>query len=376
MTQNHSSHGRRAACLVIAAVVSVLLASCAGAVSGGELDLARLKLTAEQERELERMHEAAIKSGETDISLYAGHHDEYTAIYKDFEKRFPGLTISPETYAGAELQTALESERTSGRRVADVISNPNADRYAQQGFAQPYRVVTFTMPEWANGRISKDQLAAPDHTYYSPWSLMFCTSYNTKRMTEAELPKSWDALAGPEWSGKLTFMDPSVPGGTMTVLTVLLNAGVVDHRWLEAVGKNTKIVAQDQLALQSVSSGEFPFQPLSATTSIVHAQRDGAPVSAHFFPENNVIATEKWMLAAGAPSSDAAKVLLNYLHTVDAQRMALESGNFPTNQDKSLSSPHGWPSLAQANFVPLPAQALLRKKMDEFGPIFKRVTAG
>jgi iron(III) transport system substrate-binding protein len=377
MPLDRPSRGRRAVRLAIAAVVSVLLAGCGAGTpaSGGELDLVPLKLTAEQEREMRQLYDAAIESGETDISVYAGHHDEFTAIYESFESRFPGLTISPEVYTGAALQTALESERKSGRQVADVISNPNADRYAEQGFAEPYEVVTFAMPAWADGRISPDQVAAADRTYYSPAALVFSASYNTQKLTEAELPTSWAALAGAEWRGKMIFMDPSVPGGTNTVLTILLNAGVVDQSWLDAVGRNAKIVAQDQLALQSISSGEFPFQPLSATASIVLAQQKGAPVDAYFYDAGNVIATEKWMLAAGAPSPAAAKLFLNYLHTVEAQRAVLEAGNFPINQDPSLISPYGWPSLADVDFIPLPAQSVVRQKSAEFGPIFKRLTA-
>jgi ABC-type Fe3+ transport system substrate-binding protein len=99
-------------------------------------------------------------------------------------------------------------------------------------------------------------------------------------------------------------------------------------------------------------------------------------VDAYFYDVDNVVATQKWMLAAEAPSPAAAKLLLNYLHTVETQQAFLDSGNFPTNQDPSLTSPYGWPSLADLDFVPLPAQAVVRQKSAEFGPIFKGVTAG
>jgi ABC-type Fe3+ transport system substrate-binding protein len=115
---------------------------------------------------------------------------------------------------------------------------------------------------------------------------------------------------------------------------------------------------------------------LSATTSIVLAKQKGAPVEAHFYEVGNVIATEKWMLAADAPSPAAGKLFLSYLHTVEAQQAVLAAGNFPINQDPSLTSPHGWPSLADVDFVPLPEQAVVRQKSEEFGPIFKRLTAG
>ncbi|NKX52706.1 extracellular solute-binding protein, partial [Arthrobacter deserti] len=311
-----------------------------------ELDLAALKLDSSQEQQLQALYEAAIESGETDVAIYAGHHDEFKGIYEAFEGRFPGLTITPETYVGAELQTKLEAERQSGNNVVDVLSNPNADRYADQGFAEKYKPATFAMPEWAEGRLSLDQIEGPDGFYYAPWALMFASSYNTEQLQNSDLPGSWADLADEKWAGKLTFMDPSIPGGTMTVLTTLLQAGIVDEAWHQKVGANAKVVAQDQLALQSISSGEFAYQPLSASISVLNAKQDDAPVEVQFFDKDNAIAAEKWMLAADAPSSVAAKLLLSYLYTVEAQEKTLAAGNFPINQDESLTSPHGWPSLA------------------------------
>ena len=361
-----------------AAACALLLTACggpSGATSGADLDLAPLKIDSSQAQQMQALYDAAIESGETDVAIYAGHHDEFKEIYAAFEERFPGLTITPETYVGAELQTKLEAERQSGKRVVDVLSNPNADRYADQGFAQKFKPVAFSMPEWAAGRISLDQIEDPDGFYYAPWALMFASSYNTEKLQESDLPASWADLAGGEWAGKLTFMDPSIPGGTMTVSTTLLQAGIVDEAWLKSVGANAKVVAQDQLALQSISSGEFAYQPLSATISVLNAKRDGAPVEVQFFDENNVIATEKWMLADGAPSTDAAKLLLSFLYTAEAQEKTLEAGNFPINQDESLTSPHGWPSLADAAFVELPEQSVMREKMTEYGELFKSITA-
>lgn len=378
MMLNFRSGRLSKAVLAGAAACTLFLTACGGpnsAAAGGGLDLTPLKIDSGQEQQMQGLYDAAIKSGETDVAIYAGHHDEFKGIYDAFEKRFPGLTITPETYVGAELQTTLEAERKSGKHVVDVLSNPNADRYADQGFGEKYTPATFAMPEWAAGRISPDQIEDPEGFYYAPWALMFASSYNTKQLQESALPNSWADLADEKWAGKLTFMTPATPGGTMTVLTTLIQAGIVDQAWLEKVGANAKIVAQDQLALQSISSGEFAYQPLSAGISVLNAQQDGAPVEVQFFDENNVIATEKWMLAAEAPSSDAAKLLLSYLHTAEAQEKTLEAGNFPINQDESLTSPHGWPRLSDAAFVKLPEQALMRQKMTELGPVFKSITA-
>lgn len=359
------------------AISALVLTGCSATGSesgnGSGADFDGLDLASDVEQDLNSLYEEAIESGNDEIMIYAGHHDEFTAIYEGFEERFPGLTISTGTYVGAELQSLLEAENETGNHVVSVISNPNGDRYAEQGFVEPYELLTWEMNPELEGRVDPSQLAAEDHMYYSPWALMFNMSYNTEALNEDDLPATWADLKESEWSNKLTFMTPGTPGGTMTTLTQLVNAEVLNEDDLEAISTNAKIVATDQLALQSISSGEFPLQPLSATTSIVNAISQGAPVEVHFLEEDNVIATEKWMLGNNAPSESAAKLFLNYLHTVDAQEQALESGNFPTNQHESLTSPYGWPALEDVSFTTLESQDVLRPVMTELTPTFQSI---
>ncbi|GAA4430905.1 hypothetical protein GCM10023169_34830 [Georgenia halophila] len=367
----------RLAMTTVALCGALALASCSDdpqAAATEDLDLGPLQLNEEQEDELTSLYEAAIESGNTEVTIYAGHHDEFMDIYAAFEERFPGLAIATETYSGAELQTALEAERDTGRHVAGVISNPNADRYADQGFAEEYTPVTFELPDWTEGRIHQDQVQDPDGFYHSPWALFFSAGYNTEMLEESELPANWPDFANPEWDGRVTFMTPASPGGMQTVLTTLLQSGVVDEEWLRTVASQSSLVAQDQLALQSVSSGEYPIDLTSAATSILNAAEEGAPLAVHFL-EQPVIATEKWMMAAEAPAPETAKLLLNFLFTVEAQQVTLESGNFPINQHESLESPHGWQRLEEYDFVPLPSQSVMREEMAGYADLFEEVTS-
>ncbi|WP_105805239.1 ABC transporter substrate-binding protein [Leucobacter massiliensis] len=363
----------------LVAVGALTLSGCSassdqGAAASGP-DFDGLGLSAEVEKELASLYESAIESGDTEVMIYAGHHDEFTAIYEGFESRFPGLTISTGSYYGAELQSLLEAENQTDKHVASVISNPNGDRYAEQGFVEPYEVATWEANPALEGRVDPVQITDEEHMYYSPWALMFNMSYNTEALSEDELPASWEELGDAKWAGQLTFMNPATPGGTSTTLTQLVNAGVLDDGQLEAIAANTKIVASDQLALQGISSGEFALQPLSAMTSVINAANQGAPVAPILLDKNNVIASEKWMLAAGAPSPDAGKLFLNYLHTVDAQEQALTSGNFPINQSPELESPYGWPALQDVDFVVYEAQDVLRPATQELTPTFQSLFA-
>lgn len=374
----HSRTVNRLAVTGVAMASVMLLAACGGGTApttdGGELDLAPLQLDEAQETELTDLYNAAVESGNTDITIYAGHHDEFMAIYDQFEERFPGLTIVPETLVGAELQTALEAERDTGQHNVDVISNPNADRYAEQGFAEEFTPPTYVAPEWAEGRIATDQYEDPAGFYHSPWALLFSSGFNTNEITEDEMPANWPEFADPAYADKVTFMTPSVPGGMQTVLSILLQSDLVDEEWLRTVASQSRIVAQDQLALQSVSSGEYAIDLTSAATSIRKAINDGAPVDLHLL-ENPVVATEKWMLAANAPSSDGGKLLLSYLFTLEAQERTLESGNFPLSQHADLTSPHGWPSLEEIDFVHLPEQSTMRDEIESNQALFQEITA-
>ncbi|MGO2112399.1 MAG: ABC transporter substrate-binding protein [Pseudoclavibacter sp.] len=374
----HARTAKRVAVTGVAMTSIALLAACGGGggatVDGGELDLSPLQISADQEAELTALYDAAIESGNTEITVYAGHHDEFMEIYSQFEERFPGLTIVPETLVGAELQTALEAERDTGQHVVDVMSNPNADRYAEQGFAEEFAPPTYASPDWADGRIDADQYQDPAGFYHSPWALLFSAGYNTDLMTEADLPANWPDFADPEFADKVTFMTPSTPGGMQTVLSILLQSDLVDEEWLRTVASQSRIVAQDQLALQSISSGEYAIDLTSAATSIRKAIADGAPVDLHLL-ENPVVATEKWMLAANAPSSDGGKLFLSYLFSAEAQEQALVTGNFPLNPAEGLESPYGWPALEDIDFVHLPSQSTMREEIENNQDLFQEITA-
>lgn len=368
---------QRVAVAGVAMASVALLAACNGGTTpaaDGELDLSTLQLDEAQEQELTTLYEAAIESGNTEITIYAGHHDEFVAIYDAFEARFPGLTIVPETLVGAELQTALEAERDTGKHNVDVISNPNADRYAEQGFSEAFTPPTFTTPEWAEGRIAPDQFQDPEGFYHSPWALLFSSGFNTESIDASEMPANWPDYVDPKYADQVTFMTPSVPGGMQTVLSILLQSDLVDEEWLRTVAAQSRIVAQDQLALQSVSSGEYAIDLTSAATSIRKAIDEGAPVDLHML-ENPVVATEKWMLAANAPSSDGGKLFLSYLFTYEAQEQALVTGNFPITQHADLTSPYGWPTLEEIDFVHLPEQASLREEIESNQDLFSEITA-
>ncbi|GGA75044.1 hypothetical protein GCM10011490_27220 [Pseudoclavibacter endophyticus] len=374
----HSRTAKRVAVTGVAMTSIALLAACGSGggapAADGELDLSPLQISAEQEAELTALYDAAMESGNNEITVYAGHHDEFREIYTQFEERFPGLTIVPETLVGAELQTALEAERDTGQHNVDVISNPNADRYAEQGFSEEFKPATYVSPEWADGRIAQDQFEDPAGFYHSPWALLFSSGYNTETMDEADLPANWPDFADPKYADQVTFMTPSTPGGMQTVLSILLQSDLVDEDWLRTVAAQSRIVAQDQLALQSVSSGEYGIDLTSAATSIRKAVNDGAPVDLHML-ENPVVATEKWMLAANAPSSDGGKLFLSYLFTYEAQEQALVTGNFPLNQHEDLESPYGWPAIEEIDFVHLPSQSTMREEIDNNQDLFQEITA-
>ena len=368
----------RSSTAVIALGGVLALGACGGGsepvATAEELDLGPLELEQEQEAELTELYDAAIDAGNTDVTIYAGHHDEFVAIYEAFEERFPGLTVVPETFVGADLQTTLEAEKATGRHVVDVISNPNADRYADQGFAEKFTPVTYEAPEWAADRIHPDQYEDPNGFYHSPWALLFSLGYNTEMLEDSELPANWPEIADAEWADQVTFMTPSVPGGMQTVLSILLQSDLVDEEWLRTVASQSSIVAQDQLALQAVSAGEYPIDLTSAATSIRKAINGGAPVDLHLL-ENPVIATEKWMPAANAPNPEAGQLFLSYLFTLEAQEQVLEAGNFPLNPHPSLEPAHGWPALNEIEFVPLPAQDQMREEIASNQDLFQDITA-
>src|SRR5690625_1464620 len=375
MKLHFRSHAKAMSVLSVAALTLAGVAACSsgstgndrsgdngsggggGAAASEELDLSALDISDEAADEMRALYEEALDEGS--FTSYAGHQEELAPLYAAFEEAFPGITVNPVTTIGADSLAKLEGERASGNHVADIYSSPNIETYLE--FAQPYKVATYNPPEGIEG-IAPDQLVGSgenEDMYAAGQIFLIGTARNTELVDDADAPTTWADMADPKWDGQTTFDDPGRPGGANGAVTQLLNAGVIDTKWMNDVGDGATITASQQLSGQQLSSGQAALEIFLSTSTVLKMQNTGAPVAFNFLDEDNILLTNKYMLVDNAPIPAAAKLFLNFIHTKPAQEAILESGDYPLNQAPDVVSPHGFPRLDELNTLPLEANSVL-----------------
>ncbi|MQA08919.1 MAG: extracellular solute-binding protein [Pseudonocardiaceae bacterium] len=368
------THGKRASLLSrlgCAVVAAAALAACGSdrPAGGGQLDRAALGVTDATFADLKKLYRAALDEG-GELVFYGTNHEVLAPVYEKFEKNFPGIKIETHQQTGAQQMASLQADRASGNHVADILQSPNALRYVNAGFAQPYEPPTFRDVKGIDGKV-RDGLHDRQFRYSTPLFALFGIGVNTELINPAEVPRNWQDFADGKWAGKVLLHDPTVPGGGQGILTRLLLSNTVDEAWLAGIAHNSTLKGDYATAVQSLVRGEYPILLAAAGADLERSAGQGAPVKFLLMDKDNIGLADKWMLLDGAPHPQTAKLFLNYLYIDLGQQAIADIGNLPISGN--ARSPHNWPTFTDAKLADLPPEAEITAQNDRVVAILTRI---
>jgi iron(III) transport system substrate-binding protein len=323
---------------------------------------------------LAKLYNAALKSGMTTVNVYSANapvdpNNNLGVVLRAFEKTFPGIKVVGTRIAGAELSARLEAEIASGHRQGDIVGS--ADDYITRGLIE-----AFDPPLARN--VPKDW-HYPGNYYTAAALKQFGLVYNTRLVKPNEVPKTLDEALSPKWRGRVTIGQPNGVEPIDSVFATLWEQKKIDKATLQKIA--TAIPRRDRAPMASIASswvaqGRYAIA-LWATSSVSRqlATR-GAPVGVAPFPLTITNPTGHALLK-GAPSPDAAKLLLAWLFSPTAQRLygsaVFEQGTVPGSQP-AIGMPKIRPDGAYQN--PLPGFTDRRRKVyrEIVAPIFGPAT--
>lgn len=328
------------------------------------------RITEEQAEYLTELYEAALDEG-GNLVIYSGLAEDMDGVFDLFEEMFPGLSITAESLRGAPLMQALQAEQESGNHVADVLQNPDAQRYVFQlgDFSQPYEVQTLKVPDrLAN---SEDQIIDPEFRYSTAFLGFFGLGTFLPRLEEAGgMPESFADLGDPRFEGLVGFADPTIPGPSQGALLYLLASGGLDEDSLRGIANNSVVKGDHGQTIAGLMQGEFAFQFAAPVSAVVLAAEQGAPVEFSVFPTDNPLVTHKHVLLDGAPNENAGKLYLEFLNLFSAQQRIAEIGFIPLDED--ASDPDApWTSMEAAGVNEIVAYDVIDQAHEEFMPLIE-----
>lgn len=262
-----------------------------------------------------------------------------------------------EQKSGVKVNAVYDTEETKSTGLANKLlaekNNPQADVFwsnepvrtlvlKKRGVLAPYKSpvadgipATFRDPEgyW---------------TGFSARSRVIV--YNTNLVKPEEAPKSVFDLAEPKWKGQVAVADPRFGSTSFHVAALYAELGDerADEFFRKLKANNVKIVSSNSVVRDMVVRGEVKVG-LTDTDDVNVALEDKQPV-AMVFPDREgmgvPVMPNMVSLIAGAPHSEAAKHLIDYLLSPEVERMLAESEAVQIPLHQGVDGPKNIPPIS------------------------------
>jgi iron(III) transport system substrate-binding protein len=241
------------------------------------------------------------------------------ALAKEFEKKYPGITVQVERTGSERIFQRLSQERASNIFTADVIDSTDQALFVtwkQQGILEPY--IPAEVLKWPASE--RD----PDGTYASVRFTLMPIAYNTNLVKAEDAPKSFADLLDPKWTSKIVKAHPSYSGGIVTSTFQTVNA--IGWGYFEKLGK--------QKVLQVQSSTEPPKKLALGERAVsadgleyVHIQlkESGAPIAIVYPAEGTPFVPSCEAIAKNAPHPNAARLFISFMFSRETQQYLVDT---------------------------------------------------
>jgi ABC-type Fe3+ transport system substrate-binding protein len=167
----------------------------------------------------------------------------------------------------------------------------------------------------------------------------FGAAYNTKALSAADVPKSYEDLLDPKWKGKLAWRSGSDSGSTLFITNIIMMMGdkkADDYFKKLSQQKVVNFTGSARTLVNRVIEGEYPLAlNIFLHHPVISAQK-GAPVAA--LPLQPVPSLNGTVLfVRNAPNPHAAMLLIDFILSKEGQATLEAADYLPAHPDASAS---------------------------------------
>lgn len=246
-----------------------------------------------------------------------------------FQKKYFFLGLQTWSGLSGETLAKVLAERRAGVQVADLIDLSSSSTLAA---IKANTILPF------NSEALKD---FPEE-YYDPngvWATSrvayFGLGYNTKQVSAADVPKTWDDLLDPRWKGKMAWPANADTGARLFITNIRMTMGEEKaEEYLKKLSAQ-KIVnysAASAVALVGIiGQGEYAIGVQIFANNPVQAAQKGASVDVQMM-DPVVTSVDTTQVVADAPDPYAAMLMMDYYLSVEGQSVMRNAGYFSPNR--------------------------------------------
>lgn len=246
-------------------------------------------------------------------------------IVAAFQKKYPGIKIRYSRANSSNTAIKILSEARANRIVGSVFDGTsNAEPLKEAGL-----VVKWT----PKGVAAYPAEYRDPEGYWSATHLYFMAPcYNTSMVSKKDAPKTFEDLLDPKWKGKMAWsLSSSTSGGAGFIGNVLFAMG--EKKGMAYLRKLAKqkiipVSASARKVLDQAIGGEYPIALQAFNHHTVISSKKGAPVDwIKMEPVTNSLAAIG--LIKGGPHPNAAKLLIEFMLSVDGQKVLQKANYLP-----------------------------------------------
>ncbi len=243
----------------------------------------------------------------------------FRPVFTAFGKKY-GITVRNFYATGTPLSVRFASEVASGIMQADVFYSSDTSIF--QDYPKNFQSLNpDTLPDYAE---LPDNLRLANGLAVSSVQLAYTMFYNTKRVPEAERPRTWQDLADPKWKGRTLMIEPRSSVSFRAPYNVIrtIHSGILS----QLAGNEPRISESGTSAVQQLAAGTgavaYAGYPVHAEPLIAK----GAPVRWAII-EGPAIARRTWIGAVRGPNPNAARLLVHFLTSLEGLTAYCSTGD-------------------------------------------------
>jgi len=265
-----------------------------------------------------------------------GSHDRWV---KEFEQRFPGVTVAFTGGLSTTLDKKIEAQFANQKVETDLAILQTIQDFAK--WKKTGEMLSFKPAGWD----SIDEAYKDEDGAFVTVSVNAITyAINTKQVSASDVPKSALDFLKPVFGGKLITTDPTDDDAALAVF----NSVVQKYGWSymdKYVAQRPTFVTTGHAAVSDAIVAGEKLASFDSTSSTLRLARDGKPIAAIF---SQADATPIFLVGAGifkaAPHPNAAKLYLTWFLAKEQQS---RSGAFSARSD--VPPPAGFLPLSSYN---------------------------
>src|SRR5262245_51707981 len=295
-------------CLPLATIVVAMLAAAPSSrAQSGDAD-ARI--------------EALVKAAKAEGAVMIYHTSAertFKPVFTAFAKKY-GIPVRNFYATGTPLSVRFASEVAAGTMQADVFYSSDTSIFDDYP-ASFQRLNADSLPNYDR---LPDNLRLGSGLAVSSVQLSYTMFYNTRRVSDAERPRTWNDLADPMWKGKTLIIEPRSSVSFRAPYNVIrkVHLGILSR----IADNEPRISESGTSAVQQLAAGTgaiaFAGYPVHAEPLIAR----GAPVRWATI-EGPAIARRTWMGAVRGPHPNAARLLIHFLTSIEGLKAYCASGD-------------------------------------------------